>query len=305
MLEINEARIARERLRPYLRLPSELRPLQESIFFKMEYLHPTASFKVRPALNGILSHLQAARAQGVLTSSSGNFAQAVAWAGRILGCSAQVVMTSNTSSYKIARTRELGAQVTLCGPTFEERWETTRRLHGESGKLLLHPYDSMETILGNATIGLELLEQLDGPFTVLVPVSGGGLLAGIAWAIKMLRPACHVIGVQQSGNGSFKYSLDRGERVKVAPFVSCVDALVALTPGELTFKIAQAYVNDVLLVEEQAIGEAIQTLHAQNFLVEPAGAAGFAAVLSGRLQKNHPNPVVCLGSGGNVSNPKK
>src|SRR5712692_5045128 len=164
-----------------------------NVWLKLETQQPTGSFKVRPALNGALVHREAAAA-GVLASSSGNFAQGVAYAARELGLDAQIVMMSNSSPYKIAQTEALGANVVLCGNTFEERWETTYRLQRETGRVLLHPYDSPETIAGDGTLGLELIEQLPGDFTVLVPVSGGGLISGVASAVKLSRPACRVIG---------------------------------------------------------------------------------------------------------------
>ena len=217
-MTIEQIRQARERLTPYLR-PTPLvlsEPLSRAtgnrIWLKLESQQPTGAFKVRPALNGMLARLDQARESGVIASSSGNFAQAVAYAARELGVSAQIVMMKKSSPFKIEGTRRLGGEVVFSENTFTDRWDTTFRIQGESGRLLLHPYDSEATIAGDATIGLELTGQLDSDFTVLVPISGGGLISGIASAVKAERPACSVIGIQPAANGSMKKSIEQGSR---------------------------------------------------------------------------------------------
>jgi threonine dehydratase len=270
------------------------------VWLKLETQQPTGSFKVRPAMNGALVHLEEARRAGVLASSSGNFAQGVAWAAQELGLDAQIVMMANSSPYKIAETEALGAKVVLCGNTFEERWETTYRLQRETGRVLLHPYDSEETIAGDGTLGLELLEQLPGEFQVVVPVSGGGLIAGIATAVKLSRPGCAVVGVQPEANGSMRRSLEAGQRVNVGPVRTVADALVASTPGERTFEIARERVDGVLLVSEEEILEAARFLAGrQKIIAEPGGAVGVAALLAGKVPASGTD-VVCVISGGNV-----
>ena len=305
-MTIEQAREARGRLNPYLRTTplvfSEAlsRATGNRVWLKLESLQPTGAFKVRPALNGMLANLDKARKAGVIASSSGNFAQAVAYAARELGVSAQIVMMKKSSPFKIEGTRRLGGEVVLCENTFKDRWDTTFRLERESGRLLLHPYDSEETIAGDATIGLELAEQLDSDFTVLVPISGGGLIAGIASAIKVERPGCTVIGVQPSANGSMKESMEQGSRVTVTPGPSMADALVVATPGERTFAIVQKLVADVVLVEEAEIAIAVRTLAVeQKLIAEPGGAVGVAALLAGRVQPTG-RDVVCILSGGNI-----
>ena len=193
-LELDPILEARQRLAPLLPPTPLVHSLALSraaglkVWLKLETQQPTGSFKIRPALNGALVHFEQARHAGVIASSSGNFAQAVAYAARELALDAQIVMMSNSSPYKIAETKALGAKVVLCGNTFEERWETTYRIQRETGRVLLHPYDSVETIAGDGTLGLELLEQLQGAFTVVVPVSGAGLISGVATALKLSRP---------------------------------------------------------------------------------------------------------------------
>ena len=299
-------RAAQERLAPYLRrtplLPSIPfgRSTGRKVWLKLETQQPTGSFKVRPALNGALVHLEQARTAGVLASSSGNFAQAVAYAARELGLDAQIVMMGNSSPYKIARTETLGAKVVLCGNTFEERWETTYRLQREGGRILLHPYDSPETIAGDGTLAMELLDQLAGDFTVVVPVSGGGLISGIATGLKLNRPGCRVVGVQPAANGAFRRSLDAGHPVNVGPVRTIADALVASEPGRNTFEIVRKWVDDVVLVSEEELATAVRELAFQQKLVaEPGGAAAVAALLAGKLGTIS-GDVVCVISGGNA-----
>jgi len=269
------------------------------VWLKLETQQPTGSFKVRPALNGALCHAEAARRAGVLASSSGNFAQAVAYAARELGLDAQIVMMSSSSPYKVAATEALGAKVVLCGNSFEERWETTYRLQRESGRLLLHPYDSEETIAGDGTLGLELLEQLEGDFTVVVPVSGGGLIAGVASAIKVGRSTCRVIGVQPAANGALARSVEAGRPVSVGPVQTIADALVASKLGDRTFEVIRERVDHVVNVTEEEIGRAVAELaEKQKVVVEPGGAVGVAALLAGKIGGD--GDVVCVASGGNV-----
>lgn len=304
--DLREVLRARERLAPLLP-PTPLvlsaaltRAMGRRVWLKLETQQPTGSFKVRPALNGALVHLDEARRAGVLASSSGNFAQAVAYAARELGLDAQIVMMSNSSPYKIRETEALGAKVVLCGNTFEERWETTFRLQRETGRLLLHPYDSVETIAGDGTLGLELLDQLPGKFTVLVPVSGGGLISGVAVAVKSARPGCRVVGVQPQANASLARSLEAGERVNVGPVRTIADALVASSPGEHTFQIIREKVDGVVLVSEEEIKAAVRELaFKQKIVAEPGGAVAVAALLAGKVQPGT-DDVVCVISGGNV-----
>jgi threonine dehydratase len=274
---------------------------QGKVWLKLESLQPTNSFKVRPAFNAMLAHLKQARQAGVVTSSSGNFAQATAYAARELGVSAQIVMMEGASPFKIERTRGFGGEVVLCENTFESRWDTTFQIQRDTGRLLLHPYDSEETIGGDGTIGLELLEALDSDFCVVVPISGGGLIAGIASAVKAFRPSCRVIGVQPSANPSMAESKRQGSRVSVPPRGSMADALSVSTPGKLTFDIVHELVDEVVLVEEDEFAAAVRLLaEEQKLVVEPGGAAGVAAWMAGKID-NRGLDVVCIVSGGNVA----
>ncbi|MBI3542333.1 MAG: threonine/serine dehydratase, partial [Deltaproteobacteria bacterium] len=302
--EINEARA---RIAPYVARTPLVRAYalqgEARAWLKLETLQPTNSFKVRPAFNSMLARLDEARSRGVVASSSGNFAQAVAYAARELGAHARIVMPSNTSPYKIARTRAFAGRddaVVLSGPTFDERWALTEKLQKESGSLLVHPYDSRETIAGDATLGLELLDDLGGDFTVVVPASGGGLLAGVALAVKTARPRARVVGVQSKANGSMRASFVAGSRRKSPPFTSVADSLVAAIPGENTFAIIKRLVDDVVDLEESEFLDAVKFLALEQKLVaEPGGAASVAALRTGKLGRVT-GDVVCIVSGGNA-----
>jgi len=235
-----------------------------------------------------------------VTSSSGNFAQAVAYAAAQAGIRATIVMMRGTSPLKVARTKALGATVVECDPTFDARWETTARLQQELGATLLHPYDSPATIRGNGTLGLEILEQIDGDFECYVPVSGGGLVAGIALALKAMRPGCRVYGVQSEANPSAVRSFEAGKRVRLPEPKTIADALVAPIPGELAFEMHRIFVDGFLTVSEEEIRNAMRRLfEVEKLVVEPGGAVPYAAALKAKSTR----PLVVVASGSNVAWP--
>ena len=209
-----------------------------------------------------------------MTSSSGNFAQAVAYAARELGVAASIVMMDGASAFKRERTRALGATVIGCADTFEARLETTRRIQQETGALLLSAYNAVETVAGDGTLGLELLDQTPNDFCVVVPMSGGGLISGIATAVKELRPGCRVVGVQAAANPSWPESLAAGTPVTLRPQPSLADALQVATPGDITFPIVQRLVDQVALVTEEEIEAAIRWLAVEEKSWSKAAAPG-------------------------------
>lgn len=297
---------ARARLRDYLaptpliESPGLSDAVGRTVRLKLENLQPTGAFKVRPAFNGILARLDEARRRGVVTSSSGNFAQAVAYAGRKLDIRTRIVMMESASRFKRDRTLAYGAEVVLCENTFAARWETTERIRRETGAVLVHPYNSEETIAGDGVIGLELLESLEGAFAVLVPISGGGLVSGIASAVKALRPDCRVIGVQPAANPSMRESVRAGRPTEVEPASSLADALAVARPGERTFAVVEELVDQIALVEEDDIRAAVRRLAVEEKLVvEGGGAVGVAALLAGKVDCGGLDPV-CVLSGGNI-----
>jgi threonine dehydratase len=311
--ELNWTRLAREarvRSAPYLPGATPLiyshvlsKKTGRNVYLKLESRQPTGAYKVRPALNGILSHLDAARARGVLTTSSGNFAQATAWAARELGVNACIVMTDDTAPYKIERTRALGAEVVFCGTTFESRFETVGRLEKERGSLVLHGFDSEETIAADGTIALELIEQLgaDTPFTVISPASGGGMIAGIASTLRQQDPDRYqVVGYQPEQGGAIAKSLRAGGRLNVGKVHTIADALVASIPGERTFQLIQKYCPEFGLIPEDAIRFALRfAIEEEKIWAEPGGVVSVAGLLSQQVALKHPT-VVCIISGGNL-----
>jgi threonine dehydratase len=306
MTDIEEIRVARLRLKKYFPPTPTVRSdtLSDTagcpVWLKLELLQPTGSFKVRPSMNGMLANLEQARSRGVVTSSSGNFAQGAAYAAIRLGVDLQVVMMKSASEFKRKRTEALGATVVLCENTFKDRWDTTYRIEKEEQRLLIHPYDSVHTVAGDGTIGLELLEQVEGDFCAVVPISGGGLISGIATAVKENRPGCRVIGVQSAANASMLRSIEAGERVTTTPGSTLADALLIAQPGELTFEIVRRLVDEVVVVNEVDIRGAIKLLaDEQKLIAEGGGAVGVAALLSGKVAAGG-LPVVCVLSGGNI-----
>jgi len=273
---------------------------KRNIFLKPEIFQPTGSFKVRPAFNGILHHLDEARKRGVLTTSSGNFAQGVAYAARALDVKATIVMTDDTSPFKIRRTEALGARVVFCGKTFESRFHKLEEIQATENRVLLHGFDSEDTIFGNATIGLELMADVDGPFTVICPASGGGLISGISCILKNERATCEIIGVQPEAGGAIVRSLKANKRVNVGKIRTIADALVASIPGERTFDYIKRHVDGFHLVSEGGIKDAMQILRVeQKLMVEGGGATSVAGLLSNVFQIQH-NTVICVLSGGNT-----
>jgi threonine dehydratase len=268
------------------------------VWLKAESLQVTGSYKARAAFT-ILDRLPPeARGRGVALSSSGNFAQALAWMGRLLGIPTALVMGEQTSPLKVARTRRYGGEVVFCR-AFSERWETLTRLEQERGMRAVNHFEDPDVIAGHGTLGLEMLEQMPAPELLLVPVSSGGLIAGVATAVKLLRPATGVVGVQPEGSNAMHTSRAAGRVVTIPEVRTICDALTAQHPGELTFAHAQAYVDEFVLVPEDAVKQAMAFLleHAR-LVVEPGGAVGVAALLAGRVRAS--GRVIALLSGGNV-----
>lgn len=299
---------ALHRIRPYLDVTPVIqsnilqRELDKKIWFKMESQNPTGSFKPRPAFNAILSQLEQAKKRGVIASSSGNFAQGVAYAAARLGVNALIVMTESTSPYKIERTKALGAEVALSGDTHEARIVLTDKLQAETGRVMLHPYDAQDTMEGDATVALELSEQLhenlDHNAAIIVPVSGGGLIAGIAYAIKSLHPTCKVIGVQPKVSGTLAKSLAAGKNVHVGKFKTLADALVASKLGDIPFEIIKDYVDGAILIDENKMKAITQFMLEQHKLVvEPAAALTIAAMSESSLPYDN---IICILTGGNI-----
>ena len=251
------------------------------VLLKAENLQHTGSFKLRGAFNHISSLEPEVRARGVVTHSSGNHAQGVALAARILETQAVVVMPEDAIPSKVSATREFGAQVVLAGQTRPERESTAERLHREKGWSLVPPSDDPLIVAGHGTVGLEILRQEPEVEAILCPVGEGGLLAGVAVAVKAARPKVQVIGVEpEKANGMYR-SLRNGSITEIGYPETIADALRSVRPGRLPFEIIRELVDDVILVPDRDILEAMfLLLEKGKLVVEPSGATAAAALFT-------------------------
>jgi threonine dehydratase len=270
------------------------------LFFKCENLQKTGSFKVRGALN-LLSQLDAThRRKGVITVSAGNHAQAVAWAARALNVPATVIMPESASRSKIAATRRYGADIVLHGD-FAAAFVRGHELERERGLTFVHPFDDERIIVGQGTVGIEILEQLDGVTAIVVPVGGGGLIAGLAAAVKERRPQVRIYGVEPVGAAALRQSLDAGKPVHLDRIETIADGLATPMAGELTVELVRHYVDDVVTVDDDAIVQAMGAILSRaKLLTEPSGAAGTAGLLTGQIPIREHDRVVSVLSGGNI-----
>jgi threonine dehydratase len=272
--------------------------LRESLFFKPESLQLTGSFKIRPAHNQLAHLSQDQKAPGIITSSSGNFAQAVACSAHLLRISAKIVMMESSNPLKVERTRAYGGEVVFCDNHFDARQATVQRIAQSENRHEIYPYDHPLAIAGNATIALEILQQNPTTRNVVVPISGGGLIAGVALGLKLINPRIKVWGIQAAGSNAAVLSFQAGKRVSIEKADTMADGLAVTCPGELTFPLIQEYVDEVATVEEDSIMEAVRHfLHHERLVVEPSGAVTLAAVLEEKVAVD--NTVLVL-SGGNI-----
>jgi threonine dehydratase len=272
------------------------RTLGPDMFLKAELLQRTGSFKPRGVLNKLASLTQEEKARGVITISAGNHAQAVAWGAASEGLDALVVMYGGASETKVAATRDYGATVDQEAATPGEAFQRLDVLLAETGRTLVHPFDDPVVLAGQGTVGLEILEDLPDVETIVVPVGGGGLIAGIAVAAAAGR--ARVVGVEPERSTALHSALAAGERVEVEP-VSIADGLNAPHAGRNALAVAQELVEEVVLVSEDEIAEGFRFLYARAKLAcEPAGAAAVAAVLADKAGGGR---TVCVVSGGNVA----
>ena len=271
------------------------RTLGPEAFLKAELLQRTGSFKPRGVLTKLDSLSDEEKARGVIAISAGNHAQAVAWGAAEEGLDALVVMWSGASEAKIAATRGYGAAVDLEAADPRGAFERLDVLLQETGRTLVHPFDDPFTIAGQGTVGLEILEDLPDAETIVVPIGGGGLISGVAVAVA---GRARVVGVEPEGSNAMHAALAAGERVELTP-VSIADGLNAPHAGRLGIEIAQAHVEEVVLVTEAEVEEGFRFVYERAKLAcEPAGAAAVAAVLAGKVK---PARTVCIVSGGNVA----
>ncbi len=269
------------------------------VHLKLENLQRAGSFKIRGAYTRIAGLSDAERARGVVAASAGNHAQGVALAAQLLGAHATVYMPAGAPIPKVQATRGYGAEVAFHGHTVDECLVAAREHAARTGAVLIHPFDHVDVVAGQGTCGLEILEQCPDVRTVLVCTGGGGLLAGIATAVKAVRPDVRVVGVQAGDAAAYPASLAAGRPVPLERMRTMADGIAVGCPGEVPFALVQALVDDVVTVDEDLLARAMLFLMERaKQVAEPAGAAGVAALL------DHPTdfepPVVAVVSGGNI-----
>jgi len=271
------------------------------VFFKCENLQRAGSFKIRGALNKLLSLPDADRARGVVAYSSGNHAQGVALAARMVGSSAIICMPTDAPAPKVEATRNYGAEIVFYDRLKDDRAALAGRIAAETGRVLVPPYDDYAIIAGQGTAALELFQDVPALDALVTPVGGGGLMAGCATVAKSLFPGMLVIGVEADTANDTYLSLQKGERVTIAPPPTIADGIRVTSPGALTFPILRERLTDVSLVTDAEIVAAVRVLALRaRIVVEPTGAVGAAAVLVGKLPVARGARVGVVLSGGNI-----
>jgi len=269
------------------------------VWLKCENLQRTGSFKIRGAYVRIARLTEAERAHGVVAASAGNHAQGVALAASLLGCAATVFMPVAAPLPKIAATTAYGATVRLSGHSVDEALVAAGEFARLTGAVLIHPFDHVDVIAGQGTVGLEVLEQCPEVRTIVVCTGGGGLVSGIAVAVKALRPDVRIVAAQASGAAAFPGSLAAGHPVALPAMTTMADGIAVGCPGEVTFAHVRDLVDDVVTVDDDALARALLlSLERAKMVIEPAGAAGLAAVMEARAAFEP--PVVVVLSGGNI-----
>lgn len=273
------------------------------VYLKLENMQFTGSFKYRGALNKILHLTEEQKEKGIITASAGNHAQGLALTGKLLGIKATVIMPDEAPIAKQEATRGYGAEVILKGETFNDSRLYMEQLAKETGKTIVHPYDDNEVMAGQGTIGLEILDSIWNVNTVIVPVGGGGLISGVATALKSFNPSIHVIGVQAENVHGMAESVKQGKITSQFTAHTIADGTEVAIPGEKTYEVADKLVDEFILVTEDEISNAMRHLMQRaKIITEGAGALPTAAILSGKIDpkwlKN--KTTVALVSGGNV-----
>ncbi len=302
MLTLEMIQQAQEALRGIARrTPLDPAPkLGENIYIKAENLQLTGAFKLRGAYNKILSLTPEEAARGVIACSAGNHAQGIALSATRLGIRSVICMPAGAPISKVEATRAYGAEVVLVPGVYDDAAREAERLTKEHGYTFAHPFNDPYVIAGQGTIGLELLEQLPDVSQVVVPIGGGGLISGIAYAIKHLKPSCRVIGVQAEGAASMEQSIRQGRPVELGSVATIADGIAVKRPGDLTFQLCREYVDEIVTVREDEIASAILALmEVQKTVAEGAGATPVAACMFKKVDTTA-GKTVCVVSGGNV-----
>ena len=268
------------------------------VYIKPENLQVTGAFKIRGAYNKVSKLSQGDRKKGLVSSSAGNHAQGVAYAAKHLGVKAKIVMPKATPLIKVEATKKLGAEVVLHGDCYDEAFAEAERLEKENGYVFVHPFNDIDVIAGQGTISLEILKELDTTDCIIVPIGGGGLIAGIALAAKKIKPSIKIIGVEPEGAMAMKMSMDSNRLISLDSVNTIADGVAVKNPGDLTFSIIKELVDEIVTVTDYDIMEAFLLLTEKHKLIgENAGVLSLAGLK--KIKEKNKN-VVCIVSGGNI-----
>lgn len=303
-LSLSDVYDAAEKLTPILRKTE----LIESPFFSNEYgnrvllkpenLQATGAFKIRGAYNKVSKLTSEEKACGIIAASAGNHAQGVGYAAQLLGVKATLVMPATTPIIKVEATKQYGVQVVLHGDNFDEAYRKARELEAEHGYAFVHPFDDLDVILGQGTVALEILEELANVDEILVPMGGGGLISGIAFAAKLLKPSIRIIGVEPEGACCVFQSLAEQKVTELEKVDTMADGVAVKRPGSIPFEFIKEFVDEVVTVSDLDILEAILLLMEKHKLItEGAGALSLAGLK--KIASKNKN-IVCVVSGGNI-----
>lgn len=297
---LNDVIEAAERIKPYVVRTPLLREktmdevLGCEVYLKPEMLQVTGAFKMRGAVNKIFSLSKEERDKGIICSSSGNHGKACALAGKMTGTRIIVVLPDDAPKAKIDGITNLGGEVILGPRIYKERWEMVREEVAKHGYTIAHGYEDYDVMAGQGTLGLEILEDLPYVDTVFVPVGGGGLIAGVATAIKSINPKVRIIGVQAKASDAYVQSRKAGEPVEVPCYPSLADGLTCRRPGDNPYPIIDKYVDEFVSVDEESIQKAVKLVAEEAKLIaEPSSCVGIAAILGGEI-KMKPDEKVCF-----------
>ena len=272
-----------------------------NVYLKCENLQKTGSFKIRGACNKIANLTQEEKDKGVIASSAGNHAQGVALGAKMNGIKATIVMPSTAPLAKVTATKGYGAEVVLSGLVYDDAYAKAVELQKETGATFLHPFNDEYVMAGQGTISLEILEQLENVDTIICPMGGGGIMAGVAVAAKALKPSIKIVGVQTENIPSMKHSVEKGVVTTAFKDVTIADGIAVKTPGDLTFSIIKELVDEIIVVNEDEIAQAMLfLLEYQKVTSEGAGAVTTAAIWSGKYIPKKDENIVCIISGGNI-----
>ena len=274
---------------------------EANVFLKTENLQVTGSFKIRGSYFKISSLSDKEKKNGVIACSAGNHAQGVALAATASGIKSIICLPDGAPISKVEATKKYGAEVCLVKGVYDDAYNKALELRDSEGYTFIHPFNDPDVIAGQGTIGLEILNQLPDADVVVVPIGGGGLIAGVAYTIKQLKPSCKVYGVQAQGAPSMMESIDEDEIKTLKGVNTIADGIAVKTPGDLTYELCKKYVDGIVTVSDDEIALAILTLlEQQKLIAEGAGAVPVAAVMNGKIPDIKGKNVCCLLSGGNI-----